>query len=58
MSQQCELQTSESESAKSQNESAKRERERKINAIDLSTRDVNVTTQWSAKKEKEIKTKH
>ena len=56
MSQQCELQKS--ESAKSQNESAKRERERKINAIDLSTRDVNVTTQWSAKKEKEIRTRH
>ena len=37
MSQQCELQKSESESAKSQNESAKRERERKINVIDLST---------------------
>ena len=52
MSQQCELQKSESESAKSQNESAKRERERKINVIDPSTRDVNVTTQWSAKKRK------
>ena len=58
MSQQCELQKSESESAKKQNESAKRERDRKINVKDLSTRDVNVTTQWSAKKEKEINTKH